>query len=223
MRVSSLLRSAVRLDRDGLSFTMNGKQKLPRHLPYRWLRDACQCPSCVHPTTRQKLFETSDVPIDIQPSPISDSVSLQLNGASQGLRVNWSDGHGSYYPLGFLQSYTTNSTRDTMHHEDVVKPVLWDLQAVRTSPSLWMEYASLSNPGGKVAAYTQLARYGVLFVRGVPNEQTSDELCELRRLAGLFGEIRPSFYGSVWDVRSVPESRNIAYTDLNLGLHIDLL
>lgn len=42
-------------------------------------------------------------------------------------------------------------------------------------------------------------------------------------LALQFGEIRSTFYGSLWDVRSLSESKNIAYTNLDLGLHMDLL
>ena len=58
---------------------------------------------------------------------------------------------------------------------------------------------------------------------GVPNAETSDETCELRALAAAFGRIRYTFYGHVWNVRNIKESRNIAYTNLDLGLHMDLL
>ena len=50
-----------------------------------------------------------------------------------------------------------------------------------------------------------------------------DETCELRALAAAFGRIRYTFYGHVWNVRNIKESRNIAYTNLDLGLHMDLL
>lgn len=37
------------------------------------------------------------------------------------------------------------------------------------------------------------------------------------------GEIRHTFYGPLWDVRSLgSSSRNIAYTNVDLGLHMDL-
>lgn len=72
-------------------------------------------------------------------------------------------------------------------------------------------------------ATTQLQRYGLAFVTGVPTQETSAEICELRKLAGMFGEIRNTFYGELWDVRNIRNSRNIAYTNLDLGLHMDLL
>lgn len=76
---------------------------------------------------------------------------------------------------------------------------------------------------GLLTAITQLTQYGLLFVRNVPNDKTSDAECELRKLVEKFGEIRETFYGRTWDVRNVRQSRNVAYTNLDLGLHMDLL
>ena len=70
---------------------------------------------------------------------------------------------------------------------------------------------------------TQLAQYGLLFVTGVPHDATSNDACESRHLAELFGELRETFYGRLWDVINVRNSTNIAYTNLNLDLHMDLL
>lgn len=65
--------------------------------------------------------------------------------------------------------------------------------------------------------------YGLLFVTNVPTEGTTNDACELRTLATRFGEIRETFYGQTWDVKNVPNSKNIAYTNVDLGLHMDLL
>jgi len=74
-----------------------------------------------------------------------------------------------------------------------------------------------------LTAIMQLERYGLAFVTGVPTHETSTETCELRKLAEMFGEIRNTFYGELWDVKNIRNSRNIAYTNLDLGLHMDLL
>ncbi len=37
----------------------------PFQFDHVWLRDACQAPQSVHPSNRQKLFHTSDVPLDV--------------------------------------------------------------------------------------------------------------------------------------------------------------
>ena len=65
--------------------------------------------------------------------------------------------------------------------------------------------------------------YNLLFVTPVPNEKASNEECELRSLAKKFSGIRDTMYGETWDVKNVRNSRNIAYTNLFLGLHMDLM
>jgi gamma-butyrobetaine dioxygenase len=185
-------------------------------LPFRWLRDACPCARCVHPSTRQKLFETSALAADAVAPRASRVVG-------ESVEVAWGDGHASAYPREYLERYASAGARARFHHDGDARPVRWDAARIRTTPALHVSYASLASAPGRLAAYTQLARYGLLFVAGVPTQETSDEKCELRALAGVFGELRSTFYGPTWDVRSVRDSANIAYTDLNLGLHMDLL
>lgn len=74
-----------------------------------------------------------------------------------------------------------------------------------------------------LAAINQLTRFGLLFVTGVPTERTDNATCETRKLVTLFAELRSTFYGDLWDVKDITNSRNIAYTNLDLGLHGDLL
>ncbi|KAL9931291.1 hypothetical protein V8E36_009801 [Tilletia maclaganii] len=88
-----------------------------------------------------------------------------------------------------------------------------------------------SSPEGetarKLALFTLLSsllRDGVSFVTGLPTTPTGPQTAFLNHLASLTGEIRHTFYGHTWDVRSLgAASRNIAYTNLDLGLHMDLL
>ncbi|KAH9921815.1 taurine catabolism dioxygenase TauD, TfdA family-domain-containing protein [Fomitopsis serialis] len=184
-------------------------------LPYRWLRDSCQCPSCVHPSTRQKLHRTSDIPADTLPA--SDGVRVS-NGS---VEITWASGHVSHYPKTFLELYASPKRLRAFHQEVAAKR--WDGVAIRSVSNLFLPYASLQAPAGLLAAITQLARYGVLFVTNVPTARTSNDACELRALAGSFGELRETFYGQTWDVKNVPNSKNIAYTNVDLGLHMDLL
>jgi hypothetical protein len=64
---------------------------------------------------------------------------------------------------------------------------------------------------------------GLVVIEGVPTDTTSNEDCRLREVMNWIGEIRNTFYGETWNVKSMPNSKNIAYTSLNLGLHMDLL
>jgi len=56
--------------------------------PARDLRLACRCAACVQEMTGRPLLDPAQVPADIRP------VSVALVG-TYGLRVQWSDGHGT--------------------------------------------------------------------------------------------------------------------------------
>ncbi|KAI0356747.1 Clavaminate synthase-like protein [Trametes cingulata] len=198
------------IGRDNASLTFNG-----RSYPYVWLRDSCQCPSCLHPSTRQKLHRTSDIPLEIRPS--EDGVII----SKAGVQITWDSGHQSHYAPDFLERYASPPAIRSFHRD--VDMVEWDAQRLRSARNLFIPYEALDSPSGLLSAIEQLSRYGLLFVTSVPNERTSNEECELRRLGERFGELRRTFYGETWDVKNVKNSRNIAYTNVDLGLHMDLL
>jgi len=183
--------------------------------PYVWLRDSCQSSACIHPTTSQKFHRTSDIPLDIK--PVSDGLRL----ADDGIHIAWTDGHESFFHASFLERHSS-SEKLSAFHRDIV-PISWNNSSISGVHNLFFPYESLKEPIGLLSAMLQISKYGILFVSGVHSVETSHEKCELRSLAELFGEIRPTFYGLLWDVINMPNSRNIAYTNLDLGLHMDLL
>lgn len=186
-----------------------------REYPYRWLRDSCQCPQCVHPTNRQKLHRTSDIPKNVKPA--EDGVRRDADG----VHITWGPGHRSFYPSAFLQRCSSREELSRFHRD--VGPALWLQEDIKSSPNLFLKYDDINTERGLLNGLTQLTRYGLLFVTGVPNEETSNASCEARTLAKKFSEIRETFYGDLWDVVNLANSRNIAYTNLHLGLHMDLL
>jgi len=188
--------------------------------PYRWLRDACTCPSCIHPPTQQKLHRSSDVPASISPTI--------LEITKDGVHIAWSDGpdsdrHRSFFPLSFLATHANPAALHSFRQD--VPVAMWPTASTLLEVSdkdLDVQYSDLGTPRGLLRAITQLQRTGLLFIRGVPHAQTSDAGCELRRLVAYFAELRDTFYGGTWDVKDIVNSRNIAYTNLYLGLHMDL-
>lgn len=185
--------------------------------PYRWLRDSCQCSNCVHPSTLQKLHRTSDIPDDLYP--------VQSELTSHDLRITWHTNpqHKSVYPLDWLRRYISPDNTKTFHMD--LAESTWDLAELQMTPHLSVDYAKLHDGTSPTLlhALKQLITYGIIFIRGVPNDVTDDRNCELRRLASTFGRIRDTFYGEVWNVQNIKDSTNIAYTNLDLGLHMDLL
>ncbi|KAG0044557.1 hypothetical protein BGZ83_010232 [Gryganskiella cystojenkinii] len=205
----------------------SGTNKTPTTLNPIWLRDNCPCPECIHPSTRQKLHASSQIPLDIQ--------ATTCKATPEGLELTWSKGledvgdwedpkksqpgHKSVYSWDMvLGSYGStpkqHRTETRMNHP----AVLWD-EKMMTEKVLWLDYEEYAKTEeGLLKALKHLQDYGLVFVRGVP---TDDQ--EVVKVAERIGHLRETFYGRTWDVKSVPDAKNIAYTNLNLGLHMDLL
>ncbi|KAL0571908.1 hypothetical protein V5O48_010055 [Marasmius crinis-equi] len=180
--------------------------------PYVWLRDSCQSRESVHPATTQKLHQTSDIPLEIQP------IAVKLV-EEKGIAIEWEDGHRSYFDKEFLKRHSSPESLNEFHKD--LPQRAWNKDQVASS-DLFLGYEDVKTPLGLLKAMNQLCQYGLLFVRGVANKETDNAICELRHLASLFSDIRPTFYGELWDVQN-KNSENIAYTNLNLGFHMDLL
>lgn len=180
---------------------------------YKWLRDSCPCAESIHPSTRQKLHRTTDAIKDAEPKSVSADID--------GLRIEWQSGHKSFYPTEYLARYSTFGRLTAFHHDVRQQP--WNLTKISANEQLFVPYESFRTDSGRLTAMTQLERDGLVFIQNVPNAETASETCELRQVAEALGEIRNTFYGPLWDVKNVKNSRNIAYTNLDLGLHMDLL
>lgn len=67
-----------------------------------------------------------------------------------------------------------------------------------------------------------LLKDGIVFLTGVNYDEKSGQSTELRRVVERIGSVRTTWYGRLFDVKAEEGSRNIAYTNLDLGLHMDL-
>ncbi|KAF4612989.1 hypothetical protein D9613_011018 [Agrocybe pediades] len=188
--------------------------------PYIWLRDACQSTECVHESNRQKLFRTSDIPLSI--APVEDEGGVRVT--PEGIDITWTDGHRSSFDRAFLERHSSQRKLAQWYFDDQLAEQGWTNESIKQTRDLFIPYERVRDTEeGLVDAITQLAKYGLIFVTGVPNRETESGRCELGVLARRFGEIRETFYGVLWDVVNLKDSRNIAYTNLDLGLHMDLL
>lgn len=183
------------------------------------LRDLCSCSLCVDQSTRQKLFVTADVPLSIGVTNCSVG--------PEAATISWSDdapGYGSEHkseiPLSTLRNIVSHGKpRDNaIVDQDLPKRVYWSAEQYSTQCSD-IDYDSyMQDDGVLLSALRQLQTHGLVFVTSVPEDEKSVE-----SLAERIGPLKTTFYGRTWDVRSVPQAKNVAYTSQNLGFHMDLL
>ena len=133
------------------------------------------------------------MPLDI--APIGDPSAVKVTDA--GLEISWNDGKKSVFTRRWLETYSTPAVEEKFHWDDTFRIQPWRRATVEASDTLTgVPYAEfMSSDQALLGAIEQLAKWGLLFIRGVPTEETSDEKCELKRLAERIGEMRKAFYG----------------------------
>ncbi|KAJ3181688.1 hypothetical protein HDU87_000706 [Geranomyces variabilis] len=199
-----------------------------------WLRDNCQCPQCVHPSNRQKLHSSADV----STASLLKAETAELVNNGKQLQIRWAP--GSLLRLGHRRPNDDNDD-NAGHHETLfdltwlrandpalaarrrdalLKPLLWTADDFTRSKQdvQYDDFMSESGQGLRTAL-RQLRDYGLAFIRNAPTTRDT----EVERIAERFGCIRHTFYGPSWNVKSMPDAKNIAYTSLDLGLHMDLM
>ncbi|MCJ1315398.1 hypothetical protein MMC15_000717 [Xylographa vitiligo] len=181
-----------------------------------FLRDACSCHRCVDPSTKQKLFETADIPLSIELEShryLSDgSIEIQWENDIPGYYP-----HMSIFPPAFFAKNHDDRARVLASH-GYPRRIPWtkNLIAMKHCTFPYSEY--LESTGTLHKALNHLHRYGILFLDSTPSD-----LSAIEQIANRIGPLRNTFYGPTWDVRSIPLAKNVAYTSQNLGFHMDLL
>lgn len=188
--------------------------KPDQNLTHFQLRDMCKCPECVDPHSKQRSFRTQDIPSDIRASDIKFDGNF--------LEVSWKNdipGYGKDHISRWDLEYFKDRVIDPhLRHSRREWAMLWDRTSM-TEHQHWISYNHYIKSDKRfAAAILHLRRTGLIFVKDIPQ---SREMVE--KIATRMGPLRNSFYGSTWDVRSVPEAKNVAYTNQFLGFHMDLL
>ncbi len=170
-----------------------------------WLRD--NLPGDRDPHSGQRLIDIADLPE--QPRIRS---AVAHDGA---LRIEWErESPPASFDLAWLAA---------MHGSRRQPPELdthrW-LQGGALDASqrfAWASFAAArTDQRARLAWLTRLLQDGIAFLRDVPRNEGGI----LDAMAPL-GRVLETNYGEVFDVRTVPQPENLAYSDLGLGLHTD--
>jgi alpha-ketoglutarate-dependent taurine dioxygenase len=179
-----------------------------------FLRDSCQCSLCVDGSTLQRKFVTAHIPQDIE---------AVFNGhSSHGrVKVKWKNDipgfptdHQSVYSKPYLRTLTSPSPGSAVAR----KRHYWDRATLRGRLNVTSYRDFVHDTEAYKTAMSALHRDGLIFIKEVDAYEQA-----VGRMARRLGPLRSTFYGPTWDVRSVSDSKNVAYTNQHLGFHMDLL
>lgn len=184
-------------------------------VPVMALRDMCTCPRCVDQSTRQKLFSTVEIPPNITLRNVTE--------LPNGVEIEWSndlpgfdESHKSVFTKEIFDAMAARGSSKTLPSLPARR--LWtDSQFREEVPDLTYE-AYMEDDTILYKALQQLHSHGLLFLKDVPESPDS-----VSRIVQRIGPLKNTFYGETWDVRSVPEAKNVAYTSQDLGFHMDLM
>ncbi|KAK7527618.1 uncharacterized protein IWZ02DRAFT_496580 [Phyllosticta citriasiana] len=177
----------------------------------------CACPQCVDPSSSQKSYHTTDIPENIKPkAQLSKEDSRVIEIKWENDIPDWSNDH-------VTQFYRNNvEAKDTIYHP--IAPVerrIWNAKNVQqvSKKEAFIDFNEYVHDDKTLhKALEQIGRWGIVFLENVPDSEKAIE-----KITGRIGLLKETFYGRTWDVKSMPQAKNIAYTHQYLGLHQDLM
>src|SRR2546421_1597447 len=156
-----------------------------------WLRDNCPCPECRH-GSGQRLLDTRSLPDDLEVVAVD------------GTNVTFSDGHTSTFDPALLAS--TRAPRPRR---------LWGAEIQDDLPV--SRHSEVAAGGAALRDWLRAVdQLGFAILTGCPTDPGT-----VTRVAELFGFVRETNYGRLFDVKTVVDPTNLAYTGLGLGSHTD--
>jgi hypothetical protein len=153
------------------------------------------CEKCVDPSSRQKNFQTTDIPKDIKARFVDISPEGIVRVVWENDILGFEPGHKSVFLKEFFEthSHPTNQTKARFQLND---RTLWSKEKI-TRELEYVNYEEyMTTDEALFRAVRNLHSHGLLLVRGVPEFEKSVE-----KIANRIGNLRDTFYGRTWDVR----------------------
>jgi gamma-butyrobetaine dioxygenase len=171
-----------------------------------WLRDNLPEDRDTH--SGQRLIDIADLP---------ENPRIRAASAHDGaVKVEWeAESRTASFEIQWLLAHAANRSQGRRAFParhwlegaglDAARDFAWaafsEIQSNRSLRARWLE---------------RLLQDGIAFLRHVPCNEAG-----ILEAATLAGRVSETNYGRVFDVRSVPQPENLAYSDLGLGLHTD--
>jgi [2-(trimethylamino)ethyl]phosphonate dioxygenase len=171
-----------------------------------WLRDNLR--EDRDPHSGQRLVDIADLP----ESPRIRS-AVASNGAVQ---IEWeSESRPASFDVDWLASHAVDGPRQGPQY--ATRQWLEGAALDASRDFAWVGLAQMRDDLKLRADWlTRLLQDGIAFLSGVPPQEAA-----ILDTVSMIGRVAETNYGLVFDVRSVPQPENLAYSDLGLGLHTD--
>jgi gamma-butyrobetaine dioxygenase len=167
-----------------------------------WLRERCQDASTLDLRTGQRLQD----PSDLDPQLALSAVTQVEPGK---FRVHFSDGHRAE----FLERDILAEAALCPGDHDLPAARLWNSTLQCGARFHWNSEPRDAERADWLAQFLEL---GFIIFTGVPTQPG-----QILRVASLFGFVRETNFGALFDVRSTPEASDLAYTAVPLDPHTD--
>jgi len=171
-----------------------------------WLRD--NVGEHRDPHSGQRLIDVADLP---------ERPRIRSAAAHDGtVHIEW---EGEPRSAAFALDWLASQVRSTcaQYPEYATRRWLKGATLDASRDFAWAAFAEVrSDRSLRLGWLTRLLQDGIAFLREVPSIDAA-----ILDAMQLIGRVSETNYGLVFDVRSVPQPENLAYSDLGLGLHTD--
>jgi DUF971 family protein len=200
--------SIERIDRQQRNISIlwkDGHRSVFHHI---WLRDNCTCLQCGDRSGGHRYLELGSIDPDITP----DEVSIDSSGS---LQIRWDgDGHRSNYAPAWLLEHCYSADSIAKQRQ---QPILWDSTFNGKIPE-WDYDRVITDELIRLQMFQCINDYGFAIINGVPVLED-----QIEGLAEIFGFIRETHYGRIFDLISTPQQRILAQTAHAIRPHNDEL
>lgn len=172
--------------------------------PLIWLRDHCKSEASQHPSSGHRLFETASLDASLEAKSVSESSGM--------LVIEWKEsGHLSQLPLAWLRDHCMSQVE---RDRRAPKPILWEGSAAQSRVH---DYGTMVSSADALYQFmADIRDFGFARVTSVPVEHHA-----VTKVVELFGYVRETNYGRVFDVESTVDAVHLAYTPVALSMHTD--
>lgn len=166
-----------------------------------WLRERCRDAASLDARTEQRLYNPSDLDPAIAISDIADLRAGVFD-------ISFTDGHSARFTAADIGAEICGGAGDT-----APAPVRWNATAAAPRTIDWRACA---DEAIQLAALHDFLVHGYIILNHVASRPGA-----VLDVARCFGFPRETNFGLLFDVRSVPEANDLAYTSLALDPHTD--